>query len=173
MTTAKQTRHIRSAPTLTLTFVGLIQSGCSWIFVDPAPEGRLPRKADECTRSYVAPTVDLGFAAGSLLTSVLTVMNVASSHGVAVPASVAVLGVTSAMEALVGDASAANGYMWVSDCRTKMKRAGFASDASVDLQDGAQPIADGCRKDSDCKGERICELGLCKNPDTFRHSNER
>jgi hypothetical protein len=135
----------------------VLLSGCSYLFVEAPPEGHERMRHFDCTSSRLAPIVDTAFAGMYGLSGVVYGAAAAQSRGSTygrAPTSVAV-GMLAI--AAVDAASAAHGYSTTSECRR----------AKRDLNERLLSMPpSGCGSDAECKGERICEAGLCVAPRT-------
>lgn len=145
---------LRAAATrLFAPFLAACLGGCSWLFVNEAPEHHERMAYFECTSSKVAPVLDtVGAAIYGVQAAVIAGQSESSFHNPEVYVA------TSLAVALVDAASAMYGYRHTSRCAD-------AKSALAERTLVPQPSAAGCSKDSECKGARICVDGRCMDPE--------
>ena len=129
-----------------------VSAGCSFIFMKAAPPNHAQLPYVECTSSRAAPVIDTIVAVIYAGTAVGQLVSIAS--GGVQSRSAAVLGGSLAIATVTG-ASALKGLSSAGEC-----------EAAIDAWNGRgrTPVPAACSKDIDCKGERICEAGLCVAP---------
>ena len=167
-----------------------LSTGCSWIFMTKAPgQVATPNLPVDCTSSRAAPVLDTicsgYFVANGIY--LLAVKDCAdASFGETCVSSGTKTGgaLLSAGLAVVCIASAASGYGYASRCEQvkdwnslcisgdlsacQQLRPNWVPQANWQPGPAApeiqRPEPSGCSKDTDCKGNRICERGLCVEP---------
>src|SRR5437763_6160423 len=141
--------------------------GCSWIFVERAPANHQQMVAFDCTSSVAAPVLD-GVWAGLNLAGALAAAG-ANEHNWSGPYDTTTTVIVGVGWAIVSGASAAYGFAQTNACR-QAKDELYARLSSQQPRRSAsaalplEPIGGGCDKDTDCKGERICERHQCVFP---------
>jgi hypothetical protein len=136
-----------------LVLAGLSPStGCSYLFMTPAPDNHARLPYVECTSSRVAPVIDTLVGSIYIATAAGLVVSAVTRDGPH-PDWGALGG--SAGIAIVSGASAVKGFGNANHC-----------EAAVTAWEGRGrvPLPPPCSRDIDCKGERICEEGLCVAP---------
>lgn len=157
---------------LALGCCSLLSMGCSFVFVRPPPSQPEPLAYFDCVSSAAAPATDLTNAVvdGLLAASALNARDNEFAAGV---------GVAGAVYA----ASAIYGFIMTSRCAGAKERLGARVNELVRerLIQGAElrverdasqkapappPASEpgGCRRDTDCKGQRICASERCVDP---------
>ncbi len=143
--------------------LALAVSGCSFIFVRGPPSDRPQSAAVDCTSSVVAPVLDLIWA-GLNGTGAVQAMatdqaawdaNTTTSRG-------AVIGVGLAWLVISG-ASAIYGFKTTDACRQAVAAQTARMPPPPPPPSGAFP--EGCLRDVDCKGDRICVQHECVSPE--------
>jgi len=138
---------------MALALAGLLPgAGCSYLFMTPAPSNHAWLPQVECTSSRVAPVIDTVIA--SIYTATLVGLAVSTVSHDPPHADWGRLG-GSAGIAVVAGASAVTGYGRAARC----EHAVTAWEGR-----GGIPLPPPCSTDIECKGERICEAGLCVAP---------
>ena len=126
-----------------------VAPGCSYLFVDGPPPGHEQMQYFDCTTSRAAPIADTVFAAlyGLSALAPAAESGLREDQGLVIAALAGV--------ALFEAGSAAHGFGRTSKCEAAKKQmAGRRT---------TQPRGT-CGKDLDCKGDRVCEAGLCVQP---------
>lgn len=158
---------------LALCCCSLLSLGCSFVFVRPPPSQPEPLAYFDCVSNAAAPATDVTNAVvdGLLIVSALETGENGFAAGV---------GVAGAVYA----ASAIYGFVMTSRCASAKERLAtrvneLARERIIqraelrverDASQKATPPAPahveprGCRRDTDCKGERICANEICVNP---------
>lgn len=124
--------------------------GCSYLLVSGPPAEHERMAYFDCTTSRAAPIVDALFATSYAATAVtaFTVSRDTRNDAKALAA-------TSAAIAIFEAASAATGFSRTAKCEQAKKQW---------AEQNVSRRATTCGTDLDCKGERICERGLCTQP---------
>ena len=170
-----------------------LMSGCSWAFMTKPPETvATPAYPIDCTTSRAAPVLDticVGYfiANGIYLASVEDCSSAGFGQSCVSSSTKAGGLLLSAGLGLLCGFSAASGYGYAARCEEKKDlnalcitgdqescrrlRPGWVPPAAGGSPPGpvsppgrAPPVVNGCTKDTDCKGDRICLSGACVFP---------
>jgi hypothetical protein len=143
--------------------VCLLMGGCSFLFSQGPPDGHEKLRHFDCVSSEAAPAADLVGAA--LLGISTAAMADTPDVSTATPVS---FGVWAALHAV----SAVYGFATASKCDSaKQQLAARLALADVEqarqmaaLQGELELQAQGCMRDEQCKGARVCHEGRCVEP---------
>ena len=160
-------------------------SGCSWAFMHKAPEPvAAPNYPVECTSSRAAPVLDTicagYFVANGIYWASQKSCASASFGESCVESGTKTTGVLlSAGLAALCAAAAVSGYPNATKCEAvkaqnalcitgdeaacKRLNSSWTPPLKVPAAP-AEPAAAGCTKDTDCKGSRVCDRGVCVEP---------
>jgi hypothetical protein len=141
-------RGFRSALRVALAATLVGSGGCSPLFVEAPPTEHARLRYFDCTSSRAAPILDTVFASLYGISGVMIATDSSAYHDRTLVASLAF-----ALAAGLG-VSAVHGFSTTSECR----------EAKAELleRSAREPApSEGCRRDTDCKDERICESGAC------------
>jgi hypothetical protein len=125
--------------------------GCSYLLVDGPPAGHEQMRYFDCTSSRAAPIAD------AIIAGVYGVSGTAMASEVRDTDGGATVLVASLAIAAVEAASAVHGFRKTSECADAKR----GLTARVVATAGKSTS---CGSDRDCKGDRICEVGLCVAP---------
>lgn len=132
--------------------------GCSFVFVRGPSSDRPRGAAVDCTSSVVAPVLDLIWAGlnGAGAVNALATDDATWNRNVSTPRST-VIGVGLFWVALSG-ASAIYGFKTTDACRQAVA-------AQAPMAPPPAVVPEGCSRDVDCKGDRICVRHECVAPE--------
>ena len=154
--------------------VAIACSGCSWAFMTRPPEVVVaPNHPVECTTSRAAPVLDTLCGGYFVLNGAVLAGGAgnyeqsARTGGIVISAALAALCI----------ASAANGYVGAARCEHVKDQNALCMSGSMAACTAlrpdwrpppggmsAPPADAGCTKDTDCKGDRVCDRGACVSP---------
>lgn len=131
-------------------------SGCSYVFVigppDP-PDPPAPGAAVACTEGRTAPVIDTMLLASNAISMGLNASRANSVDGDEEYPNAKSYLIGSMIGVALYGSSALYGYKKTGACR-ELRSQGTSSG----------PSRPGCRADIECKGDRICAGGLCREP---------
>ncbi|MEO8179314.1 MAG: hypothetical protein ABI895_10815 [Deltaproteobacteria bacterium] len=151
---------------LAVSCFSLLSIGCSFIFVRPPPTEHEQLPYFDCVSSDAAPATDVTNAVvDGLLAIAASLDNPDTSEDERQPDFAAGVGIVGAVYA----ASAIYGFIMTSKCEGAKERLAARvhelrreRDALLSARTRSEP--DGCRRDVDCKGERVCANAICVSP---------
>jgi hypothetical protein len=154
--------------TAALALAGIAASGCSFIFVHGPPRNHENSVAFECTSSVVAPVLDTVWAG---LNGIGAISAASTDEATWNSRSTTSRGAVIAVGAgwfLLSGASAIYGFTRTQSCRDAERDLAVRLATRPPPSPGFVPAPagpeEGCSRDVDCKGDRICVNRECVSP---------
>lgn len=144
----------------------LFSTGCSFLFVQAPPAGHAELSQFDCTSSMAAPVLDTVAAGFQVVRTGIALAADEADYAdfpLSRGADIALgLGFTALFTAAF-----VHGFSTTADCEDAKSALAQRSDQANKLQSphsapGGAPVV--CSYDAQCKGERICEAGICVAP---------
>jgi len=153
---------------LTWSCLALLSTGCSFIFVRPPPSGHEQLAYFDCTSSDAAPATDVTNAVvDGLLVIAASADNSDGGEDDSQTGFATGVGIVGAVYA----ASAIYGFIMTSRCEDakaqlaeRVHKVHAERDELLKARTAVRSEPAGCRRDADCKGERLCVNAMCVNP---------
>lgn len=149
--------------TTVLALAGIAASGCSFAFVHGPPPNHEQSLSFDCTTYVVAPVLDLIWAGLNGVGAIAALSTDPASWNSSTPRG-EVIGIGLGWLVLSG-ASAIYGFEKTDSCRAA--EAGLAArihQAPPPATFVPAPPTNGCSRDIDCKGDRVCVRRECVDP---------
>ncbi|HEU4577784.1 MAG TPA: hypothetical protein VFS67_05995 [Polyangiaceae bacterium] len=153
---------------LALCCCAWLSTGCSFLFVRPPPSEHEQLAYFDCESGDAAPAVDVTNAVVSaLLTGVALVDDPDTYENERNPS----LATGFAIGGVIYTASAVYGFVNTSRCAgakallaERVQKTRNERDLLLQAQSRPRAQPDGCRRDLDCKGQRVCANAVCVEP---------
>jgi hypothetical protein len=145
-----------------------LSMGCSFIFAQNPPDDHEQLTYFDCPSTRAAPATDVGYAVISgLFTVATTIDDPDTLEDESSPSGTRVFGALTAVAA----ASAVYGFIVTAKCEDAKDQLGervlrsTAQRLALEQTGGSKTSgAVACARDTDCKGDRICAIGVCVEP---------
>jgi hypothetical protein len=133
--------------------------GCSLATMEKVPANHRQLVVFDCTSSRAAPVFDVVWGGLNAVGAAAAIVSGDKSNSGPPPGVTAAVGIGWAILSVI---SATKGFQQAQECKAAKQ------ELYVRLsRQPPAPAADGCRKDTDCKGDRICVLDQCASPGEY------